>query len=166
MAALAAAWPEDRPTALYASPLLRAMESAELLADAFRLPIVVRPCLREWAPDVTGIPQPDYEALEAQAWDDLTFVPPSGESLEMAARRGRACLESIAAHHEEDSIGVVGHGTLFSLLTAPLQARRPSPAYKASIGFAHTATVRAGSALALARDFGPPGVTPRDSKPL
>ena len=166
MAALVNAWPADRPSALYASPLLRAMESAEILADAFGLPIVVRPCLREWAADVMGIPQPEYESLEARAWDDLTFVPPSGESLEMAARRGRACLESVAEHHEDDTIVVVGHGTLFSLMTASLRGERPTAAYKASIGFAHAAVLQAGSAMFLVRDFGPHGVARGESKPL
>lgn len=151
--ALASHWPADPPSALYSSPLRRAMESAEVLSDRFRLPIIVRPCLREWTADTTGIPQAEYVALEARAWEDLTYVPPSGESLEMASRRARTCIEGIARAHEDDTIAILGHGTLFSLFTSAIAHRRPTAAYKGSIGFAHAAVLQAGSRFSLVRDF-------------
>lgn len=55
--ALARAWPVDRPAAVFASPLRRSIESALLLAESFGLPIAKRPCLKEWSPDESGIPQ-------------------------------------------------------------------------------------------------------------
>jgi len=159
IAALAAAWPVDRPVALYASPLRRAIESARVFEEAFGLPIIVRPCLREWAPDTSGIPQPDYLALEARSWEDLDYVPPSRESLRMAAERGRACVEGVARDHDRDTVVVMGHGTLFSLLTASLKGVPPTAAYKASVGFGHAAILRAGSVLRLVRDFAPYGTS-------
>ncbi len=164
--ALARAWPARTPTVLYASPLLRARDSAAILGRVFDLTATLRPCLQEWAADTTGIPQSEYVALEARSWADLDFVPPSGESLAMAADRSRTCIEGIAKSHPEDSVAVAGHGTLFSLLTSALQDRRPTSAYKNSIGFAHAAVLEAGPRLRLVRDFGPCGVTQKDSKPL
>jgi len=159
LAVLAEHWPVDRPTVLYASPLRRAIESARVLGKAFGLPTIIKPCLREWAADVMGIPQPEYAALEERSWADLDFVPPSGESLRMAGRRAHACVESIATAHPGETIAVGGHGTLFSLLTASLKKERPTAAYKASVGFGHAAILASGSRLRLVRDFsgyGPP----------
>lgn len=151
--ALAEAWPTDPPTILYASPLLRAIQSATVLGERFGLPTIIHPCLREWAPDSSGVPQPEYVALEDRAWSDLEFVPPSGESLAMASRRARECIEALAAAHPGSIVAVAGHGTLFSLLTSDLKGERPTEEYKASIGFGHAAVVASGSALRLVKDF-------------
>ncbi len=71
----------------------------------------------------------------------------------MAGVRGRACLEEIAQGNDGRTVAVVGHGTLFSLVTSALKGVRPTEAYKGSIGFAHAAIVEAGSSLRLLRDF-------------
>jgi broad specificity phosphatase PhoE len=155
--ALARAWPLEAPDALYSSPLRRAVESAQVFAGTFGLPVLLRDCLREWAADTSGIPQADYVALEARAWADLDFVPPSGESLRMAGARGHACVEDLARGHDGDTVVAMGHGTLFSLLTSALRSVPPTAAYKASVGFAHAAVLRAGSGLSLVQDFRPYG---------
>jgi len=164
--ALARAWPTEAPGALVASPLLRARQTAEVLADHFRLPVVLRPCLTEWTADPSGIPQPEYMALERRAWADLDWVPPSGESLAMAGSRAEACVQEIAAECPGRTVAAVGHGTLFSLLTSRLRGRRPTEAYKASIGFAHAAILSAGSELRLVRDFAACGAPEPSSKAL
>jgi len=151
--ALARAWPADPPSAVFASPLRRSIESAIILASSFGRSISKRSCLKEWSADESGIPQPEYIALEKRAWADLEFVPPSKESLARAALRGRVCLEDIAKSSDGSTVAVVGHGTLFSLITAALKSQRPTEAYKNSIGFAAAAIVAAGSDLRLGSDF-------------
>src|SRR5881628_1498533 len=146
-------WPADRPSAVFASPLRRSIESAIILASAFGRTISKRPCLKEWSADESGIPQPEYAALEKRAWTDLDFVPPSKESLARAAVRGRECLEEIAHDVDGSTAAVVGHGTLFSLVTSTLRGERPTEAYKNSIAFASAAIVESGSGLRLVRDF-------------
>lgn len=153
LGALAASWPGPPPTALYASPLLRAIQSAQVLGTSFGLPTIIKPCLREWAADTSGIPQADYVDLEKRSWADLDFVPPSGESLGMALRRAKECVTAIGRDHRGDHVAVVGHGTLFSLLTADLKGTRPTEAYKASVGFGHAAVLEHGSRLRLLEDF-------------
>ena len=153
-------WPADRPSAVFASPLRRSIESAIILASAFGRPISKRSCLKEWSADESGIPQPEYAALEKRAWADLDFVPPSKESLARATVRGRACLEEIAKDVDGDTAAVVGHGTLFSLVTSTLKGEDPTEAYKNSIAFASAAIVESGSGLRLARDFSTVGPGP------
>jgi len=150
---LARAWPVARPSAVLASPLRRGIESAILLAKVFQRSTSKRPCLKEWSADESGIAQPEYAALEKRAWADLEYVPPSKESLAQAAIRGRRCLQDFASSSDGSTVAVVGHGTLFSLVTAALKGERPSEAYKNSIGFAAAAIVEAGSDLRLVSDF-------------
>ncbi len=151
--ALARSWPATRPSAVYTSPLRRGVESAQVLANAFGRSIAKRPCLREWSADDSGIPQDEYKALERKAWADFEFVPPGRESLSQAATRARQCLEGIAEPTEGSTAAVVGHGTMFSLVTASLKGDRPTEAYKDSIGFAAAAIVESGSGLRLIQDF-------------
>jgi broad specificity phosphatase PhoE len=151
--ALAQAWPVNRPTAIFASPLRRTIESALLLAQAFSVSITKRLGLREWSADESDIPQPEYKALERRAWADFDFVPPNKESLAQAAIRGRQCIEGIAEEVDGSTVAVVGHGTLLCLVTAALKDERPTEAYKDSIQFASAAIVESGSDLRLVRDF-------------
>ena len=150
---LAKAWPVSPPATVYAGPLRRSLDSAILLADAFRVPLSKRPCLKEWTPDESGIPQDEYKALEQKSWADLDSIPPSKESLAQASTRGRRCIEEIAATIDHGTCAVVGHGTLFSLVTAALKGTRPTEAYKSAIGFADAAIVEVGSGLRLLREF-------------
>jgi broad specificity phosphatase PhoE len=129
------------------------MESAAVLAEAFHRSTAQRRCLKEWSPDESGIPQEAYKRLERTCWGDLDFVPSSGESLKEAATRGRSCLDGIAGELNVTTAAFVGHGTLFSLVTAGLKGERPTEAYKDSIGFGHAALLESGSALRLVRDF-------------
>jgi broad specificity phosphatase PhoE len=123
------------------------------LANAFGRSITKRPCLREWSADDSGIPQDEYKALERRAWADFEFVPPGRESLSQATMRARQCLEEIAEATDRSTAAVVGHGTMFSLVTASLKGDRPTEAYKDSIGFAAAAIVESGSRLRLVKDF-------------
>ena len=151
--ALSRAWPADPPSSVFASPLRRSIETAIILASAFGRTIAKRSCLKEWSADESGIPQPEYAALEKRAWANLDFVPPSKESLARAAFRCRECLEDIAKEVDGDTAAVVGHGTLFSLVTSTLKGEAPTEAYKNSIAFASASILEGGSGLRLVRDF-------------
>ncbi len=73
---LARAWPSDHPSAVFASPLRRSIESAIILSGEFGLSISKRPCLKEWSADESGIPQPEYAALEKKAKGETPRVGP------------------------------------------------------------------------------------------
>lgn len=106
--------PQGPWTAIYTSPLGRAVESAGLLAAALGAPVLP--------------PERDLREYDFGAWDGLTpaelaargfwtavgrdaeFTPPGGEPFAAAARRLTAALARIASAHAGDDIVVVTHG--------------------------------------------------------
>ncbi len=150
---LGAEWPFEKPTVIYASDLLRAVQSATILQTAFHIPLQKRECLREWTANPADLPQEAYMGLERRAWHDLQWTPPSGESLAMAGDRITRCLEGIEVHHHRETVAVVGHGTLLSQFTARLLGAVPSEAYKNSIPTAGFAVVTHGDRWRLVSDF-------------
>ena len=150
---LSTEWPVARPSAVYCSDLLRAVQSATILQTAFHVPLEKRECLREWTADPADLPQPVYMELERKAWRDLDWLPPGGESLVMAGDRVLRCLDAIASRHHADTVAIVGHGTLFSQFTSRLKGERPTESYKNSIPFAGFAVASHGDAWRLVSDF-------------
>ena len=150
---LAAEWPTARPTAVICSDLLRAVQSATILQTVFYVPLEKRECLREWTADPADLRQDTYAELERRAWNNLTWLPPSGESLAMAGERVAGCLGAIAASHHGETVAVVGHGILFSQFTARLKGEQPTEAYKNSISTGGFALVAHGGGWRLVADF-------------
>ena len=117
--------------AIYASPLRRAMQTAEPLAAALRRTICIDDRLKEInAGEFQGLEWSEIEQQWPEAavhWRQQTpdFVVPGGESRRAAADRGRAALEAIyAAGHRQVIVvshgGVLG-GALRSLLEIPAE---------------------------------------------
>lgn len=111
-------------TAVWSSPLQRAVETAEPIARAHDLPIRVAEDLVEWkmANDWAGISWEDLPTerpgeLEAYLEHPLD-MPFASESLRRLAERMRTVLADIAAHHDGDVV-VVSHQD-------PVQAARLS----------------------------------------
>ncbi len=153
---LATEWPTAKPSTVYSSDLLRAVQTATILQTAFHVPLEKRECLREWTADPADLRQDIYMELERKAWRELEWVPPGGESLAMAGDRVLRCLDGIAARHHGDTVAVVGHGTLFSQFTSRLKGQPPTEAYKNTIPFAGVAIVAHGDAWRLVSDFTAP----------
>ena len=128
--------------AVYASPLRRAMETAEPLAELLRLPIRTDERLKEIHAGIfQGLLWSEIDqryAAEATRWReyDPDFVVPGGESRRMLMQRGRAAIDAIlAAGHKQAA--VVAHGGLLgaaikSLLDIPAH-RHPFSLYNGSI---------------------------------
>ena len=153
MNSLVSAWLAEKPLAVYCSDLLRSIQSGTILQTAFHVPLIRRECLREWTADPSDLPQNDYMALERRAWQDFHWIPPSGESLAMAGERIARCLEGIALAHRGETVGVVGHGTVFSHFTTALRGDVPTERYKNSIPNACYAIVAHGDSWRLISDF-------------
>jgi broad specificity phosphatase PhoE len=113
--------------AVYASPLDRARETAELIAAPHALPVATRPELRE-------IDHGHWEGLtraevcsrfpdEVEGWDadPYTFAPAGGETgLSVAARSLPALLALVRAHPGETVLAVSHKATIRLLLCALL----------------------------------------------
>src|SRR5687767_967390 len=112
--------------AVYASPLGRTVETAQILAAPFALKVQTRPALREishghWE-QMTRAEVAERFPEEAGNWekDPFTFAPRDGESgLAVTARALPALLE-IVRQHPGDKVLVVSHKATIRLLISSL----------------------------------------------
>lgn len=109
---IAAEW---RPVAVYASPLSRAVKTAEAIAQHFGLPVQPEP----------GLINIDYGAWQGltpdearERWPEIVkawyHAPqraniPGGETLEQVRARGVATVQILTARHTDQTIVLVGH---------------------------------------------------------
>jgi len=127
---IAAGW---RPSAVYSSPLSRAVHTAQPIAEQQGLKVSVRQHLID-------LNFGDWEGLKLSEarlrWPDLvdgwlgdpgSVRPPRGEGLETLRERALAEVRSLARAHAEETIVVVSHDALnrvlvLAALDAPLGA--------------------------------------------
>jgi probable phosphoglycerate mutase len=108
--------------AVYASPLERTLETAEIVAVAHGLDVVVREALGEvhlgrW----TG--QPLKKLRKRRLWRAVQFTPstvrfPGGESFREVQARVVAELEELKAKHHDQTIAVVSHADVIKAALA------------------------------------------------
>jgi probable phosphoglycerate mutase len=104
-----------QPSAVYSSPLSRAVKTADAIAGHFNLPVQVHPGLTdidygEWqglAPEEARQHWPD----EVDAWFHRPHEAriPGGETLEALRQRLMATLNELASRHAGQTIVLVGH---------------------------------------------------------
>ena len=112
--------------AVYASPLSRTLETAQILALPHRLEIQQRDGLREiehghWE----GLTRAEVEARfgdEYSSWeaDPFTFAPDGGESGVSVLARALPVVRQIVVQHPRDTVVVVSHKATIRLLLASL----------------------------------------------
>jgi len=116
---IAAEW---SPSAIYCSPLRRAVETAQAIGDACGLPVQPWPGLididyGEWQGLTPAEAAARYPALH-RAWLEAphTVQIPGGESLGTVRARAFAALQEIIARHPDETIVIVGHTVVNRLL--------------------------------------------------
>jgi broad specificity phosphatase PhoE len=126
-AVLATQLKEQVFTAIYASDLMRARETAEPIAKEVGLPVQIDIRLREihqgeWEGQLVDDIKARYADLWAQRTGDPASVrPPGGETVGEVAARVHAALDDIARLHPTGAVLVVSHG--LSIATAICRAR-------------------------------------------
>jgi broad specificity phosphatase PhoE len=113
------------PVALYASPFVRALETARLIGTVLGLDPIVVEALQEQ--DFGRLRGQDYDAVRADpTWhtDRWRFRPPGGETLEEVFHRVGPALDAIADRHVGQQVVVVSHGGVMAALHAWTTARR------------------------------------------
>jgi len=128
---------EQQIDAIYSSPLLRACQTAEIIADILDLAVALDERLKEHHIGViTGL---RFEEVESQypeiveRWQrDVWHVPiPGMEDTDVFQRRVVSAMDEIVARHKgDDTIAVIAHGGtlgayLASLLALDLRKRQP-----------------------------------------
>ncbi|MDD5325109.1 MAG: histidine phosphatase family protein [Polaromonas sp.] len=109
-------------TAIYASDLARACETAQYLGSALGVAVTREEGLRERGfGEFEGKTYAEIETLlpeQALRWRkrDPEFAPPGGESLLTLRGRVVAAAERLAARHPGELIALVGHGGVMDVL--------------------------------------------------
>ncbi len=107
---------------IYTSPLLRATQTAEIIAKRLKLPISVEPGLREFDCGVfedqaiTPAAVEIYQAVMRRwAYGDKSSRFTGGESLQEIENRFLAFIDHIfSTHSSDDHLLCIGHGGLFT----------------------------------------------------
>jgi broad specificity phosphatase PhoE len=109
---IAAEW---RPSAIYSSPLSRAVKTAEVIAGHFNLQVQVHPGLididyGQWM----GLTPDEVQERWPKVIDDWYNKPasiriPGGETLEELRLRALGAIDDLAACHKDQTIILVGH---------------------------------------------------------
>jgi len=113
------------PVALYASPFVRALETARLLGAALGLePRVVEDLREQDFGELRGRSYADYaDDPSARGLGRWSHRPPGGETLEEVAQRAGKALDAIAAAHLGQEVIVVSHGAVMAALRGWAQQR-------------------------------------------
>ena len=134
-------------TALFSSDLLRARQTAQPIAEALHLPIVLLPALRErhfgrcegmTLEEISH--QYDDDARAIQCHDPDYASPGGGESRRQHQVRILGCIEHLVREHAGQSIVVVTHGGALDVIyrrarQLPLEAPRDYPIPNAGINW-------------------------------
>lgn len=104
----------ERPTSIYSSPLVRARQTVEPLADRLELEIVELDGFRERT--LADGPVADFEGAMVESWSDFSVSFPGGETSRAAQDRIWLALQEIVARHPEGRIVVASHGNIMALL--------------------------------------------------
>jgi broad specificity phosphatase PhoE len=139
-----------KPTRIYTSPILRARQTAEVLADALSAPVEVADALREY--DVG-----EYEGrTDQESWDhfmrvfhawmrDGDFEPtvPGGESYDEIRRRFEPFVAGLMAEYSgrDDVIVCVGHGGTYRCML-PLVLSNVDRSFVVANGLSYAMAIR------------------------
>lgn len=119
-------------TAIYSSPLMRAAETARVIAQACRHDVIFDDRLREYhMGDWTGLTGDEIRVLSPDMnWNLPEFTIPNGESAQHMHERVASFLRDLMQRHAEAAVVLVSHGgTLGALvglmLGLPVMRRHP-----------------------------------------
>lgn len=116
-------------SAIYASPLQRTRDTANGIAEALDLPLVLDHDLREFG--IGELEGMHFKVLSEELGffkrmaDDHEFAPTGGESIGAVARRVTGALQRIAAQHAGQQVIAVGHGAAFGIALGSLLHNDP-----------------------------------------
>ncbi len=111
-------------TKIYASPVERTRQTADIIASALNLPVVFDERLREVNfGNLEGQPIAAYRGFFADLADRFSKRPPGGENLVDVLSRMRNFFQEVNAHNRGEKILVVSHGDPLWLLLASTQKK-------------------------------------------
>lgn len=120
---------------LYSSDLGRAVQTAQIIAAALKMDVILDSRLQERNLGcLGGLTLDEFrkkypEECAKFLSEDPDYILPGGESVKQAYKRSIACFEELAARHRGESILIVTHGYILEYLFRhalgiPLQQKR------------------------------------------
>jgi broad specificity phosphatase PhoE len=112
---------------IYSSDLLRARQTAELIAAPLNLTVVLDPRLREmnlgaWEGMIGDDIKAQYpHEIEERKQNPFDAYAPQGESPREVAERVIAAVNEIAGKHPNDSVLIVSHGVALAVMICHAQ---------------------------------------------
>ncbi len=139
----AAALRQARLTHLYASPMLRALQTAAAIAGATGVPLHITPdyCETCGLREATGMTRAQMQALHptariAEAITEAGWWHGAEESMEAAAERAACTARNLREQHPEEArIAVVTHGEFGSFLLCAFLGLDTAAMVKGSVTF-------------------------------
>lgn len=122
--------------AIYSSDLLRARQTAALIAQASGAPLRLEPRLREvnlgaWEGMLFDQIRANYpQELREREQNPLNSRPPGGETVEEVWQRARAVVSEISRRHAGEQVALVSHGLTLGTLLAYVIERDPAQAFR------------------------------------
>jgi broad specificity phosphatase PhoE len=116
---------------LYSSPLQRARQTADILADHIEIPLHIEPRLMEihqgeWQTRLRSEIENLYPVLfsrwETEPW---RVTPPQGEHLSQVQRRVNSAIDEILVRHPGENLGIVTHRIPIALIKIHFQGMDP-----------------------------------------
>jgi broad specificity phosphatase PhoE len=113
---------ESRLDVLYSSPLLRAAQTAEVVAKKLDIPLHLEPRFMEihqgdWQTrlrsEIEGLYPELFKDWQTTPWE---VSPPQGETLQQVQRRVYAAVDEIVTRHPEKQVGIVSHRIPIALI--------------------------------------------------
>lgn len=163
IAAVAERLAAEKIAALYASPMQRTRETAEILSDRLNLPIGYREDVIELDfGDWTGLTFDEVRAHDAwEAWRSCRSISavPGGESMRQVQDRAVGALLDIHRTHRDGTVVVVSHGDVIRAVML-FALGMPIDSYsRFEIGLASISTIRiddAGMRVSVLNERPPP----------
>jgi len=115
---------EEPPDVIVSSDLRRARETADLIAEACKLPVSSEPRLREINQGVwEGMQFSEIKARYSQEFTDrladpLQVAPPQGETVGQVRDRVMAALHDLLQAFPGKRVAIVAHGLVLALIKA------------------------------------------------
>lgn len=114
-------------SAIYSSGLLRARQTAELIAESLSLTVILEPRLREmnlgaWEGMLSDEIEAQYpQELAERARNPFQARTPQGESPAEVAERVIAAVNEIAVKYQDKSVFIVAHGISLAVIICQVQ---------------------------------------------